>query len=285
MTGFLAGLGGKLAERWLSRLTLPGCLFLAALCLAFALGQEHAVDRHHLVEAASDWYEKAQGARPGTLAVAAVGTALTATLAGLGCRVVAHGMGWLWFDASENPLNKPIRDTEEQVGLYYRVDLKLLWPRLWLVLSPTVRNELRAAITAVDTAVGVGAWGVVYLVLGLWWWPAAVGGAAMLAVGLFMARERAADLAALMETAVDIGLRPVARSLGVTPPPASSPADLGRLVSPFLNKRAAVAASAGEGWVVVSQGTPKEIRRLKERQRKDAVPETSASPADAQFEE
>jgi hypothetical protein len=236
VTGFLSGLGGKLAERWVSLLTLPGCVFIAVTWLAFAMGQSHATDREHLVRTVSGWYENAQDARPGTLGAIAVGVALSATLAGLAARVVARGVRRMWFGTWPGAAGGQMREVEDRIDKYYRVDLQLLWPRLWLVLSSPVRDELRTVITAVDTATVMGAWGVGYLALGCWWWPAAVGGAVVYGTGWVLARERTADMAALVETAVDIGLRPVARSLGITPPPAGSPEDLGLQLSPILHK-------------------------------------------------
>jgi hypothetical protein len=250
VTGFLAGLGGKVVERWLSLLTLPGCLFVSAAWVASALGQSHATDRRHLADTVSRWYEGAQDTRPGTLGAIAAGLLVLAALAGLAARATGQMVMLLWFARWPGSLGRHIRDVEQRVSDYYQVDLEMFWPRLWLVLAPPSRKELRSVITAVESAGLVGAWGLGYLVLGLWWWPAAVIGAVVLCTGWLRARQHTVELAALVESAVDVGLRPVARSLGITPPPAASPAELGLLLAPVLHKRLAAppAVPAPQPW-------------------------------------
>ncbi|MGV9530944.1 hypothetical protein ACWDRM_27495 [Streptomyces cellulosae] len=248
MTGFLAGLGGKLAERWLALLTLPGCLFVAAAWVASGLGQGHALDRERLAGTVSRWYEGAQDTRPGTLGVIAVGLLLLAALAGLAARLIGHCVLLLWFARWPGSLGQSMRMLEKRVSDYYKVDLKLLWPRLWLVLAPHVRKELRTVITKVESATVVGAWGLGYLVLGYWWWPSSGIGAVVLATGWGLAQQGTSELAALVESAVDTGLRPVARSVGISPPPAASPADLGLQLAPILHKRLATAPPAPRRW-------------------------------------
>ncbi|MFH9038378.1 hypothetical protein ACH4FA_03255 [Streptomyces sp. NPDC017966] len=241
VTGFLAGLGGKVAERWLSLLTLPGCLFVAAAWVASALGQGHATDRKRLADTVSGWYDGAQDTRPGTLGAIAAGLIVLAALAGLTARMTGHAVLLLWFARWPRSLGRHMRNVEQRVSDYYRIDLEMLWPRLWLVLAPHIRKELRSVITAVESATVVGAWGLGYLVLGCWWWPAAVIGGVVLCAGWVLARQRTVEMAALVESAVDIGLRPVARSLGITPPSAADPAEVGLQLAPTLHKRLAAA--------------------------------------------
>ncbi|MFE7106925.1 hypothetical protein ACFU98_33445 [Streptomyces sp. NPDC057575] len=242
VTGFLAGLGGKVVERWLTLLTLPGCLFVTAAWVASALGQSHATDRKYLADTVSGWYAGAQDTRPGTLGAIAAGLIVLAALAGLTARMTGQAVMLLWFARWPGSLGRHMRDVEQRVSDYYQVNLEMLWPRLWLVLAPHVRKELRAVITAVESATIVGAWGLGYLVLGCWWWPAAVIGVVALCAGWVLARQHTVELAALVESAVDVGLRPVARSLGITPPSAASPAEVGLQLAPVLHKRLAATA-------------------------------------------
>ncbi|MGW1005014.1 hypothetical protein [Streptomyces sp. NPDC002520] len=51
MSGFWSGLTGKLAERWLTLLVLPGAFYLAAAVTAHTLGWTHALDLHRLTSA------------------------------------------------------------------------------------------------------------------------------------------------------------------------------------------------------------------------------------------
>jgi hypothetical protein len=53
--GFLGALGGKLAERWLTLLVLPGALFLAAATSAHTLGQSHSLDYQRLTAQITQW--------------------------------------------------------------------------------------------------------------------------------------------------------------------------------------------------------------------------------------
>ncbi|MGW2767425.1 hypothetical protein [Streptomyces sp. NPDC001275] len=80
-------------------------------------------------------------------------------------------------------LARPLRPTwigdrfagvEARVWAEYRVDLSFGWTRLWLVLPEETRAECATARAAFDASGGLAAWGVLYLALGCWWWPAAV---------------------------------------------------------------------------------------------------------------
>ncbi|WP_460307764.1 hypothetical protein [Actinocorallia aurea] len=58
MNGFWSGLAGKLAERWLTLLVLPGVLYLAVATAAHKLGWAHALDLGRLTTAISAWAKK-----------------------------------------------------------------------------------------------------------------------------------------------------------------------------------------------------------------------------------
>lgn len=55
MGGFLAELGKKLAERWLSLLVLPGLLYLGALAAAYTLGHRHPFDVGRITRQLDAW--------------------------------------------------------------------------------------------------------------------------------------------------------------------------------------------------------------------------------------
>jgi len=55
MTGFLAEVGGKLADRWVALLALPGLLYLAVATIAGTLGQAHALDYTVLGDQITRW--------------------------------------------------------------------------------------------------------------------------------------------------------------------------------------------------------------------------------------
>lgn len=55
MGGFLAELGKKLAERWLSLLVIPGLLYVGALVAAQTLGHRHPFDIGRITHRLDDW--------------------------------------------------------------------------------------------------------------------------------------------------------------------------------------------------------------------------------------
>lgn len=65
-----------------------------------------------------------------------------------------------------------IAAVDTRVWHAYGLDLTACWPRLWLIIPDTAREEVRASRLAFDTAATLTAWGLLYLPLGLRWWPA-----------------------------------------------------------------------------------------------------------------
>ena len=63
MTSFYSELGGKLAEKWLALLVLPGLLLASTATVAFALGHSHALDWNELVRRVDEW-ARSVGERP-----------------------------------------------------------------------------------------------------------------------------------------------------------------------------------------------------------------------------
>ncbi|MFE3760993.1 hypothetical protein ACFXPI_04405 [Streptomyces sp. NPDC059104] len=101
----------------------------------------------------------------------------------------------------------------------YGIDLAACWPGLWLVLPEEVRAELRTTRARFDAEVAGSVWACCYLVLGCFWWPAAVGGAAAGLVAWRRGRRAAAAHAGLAEAAVDVHLRRLAEEVGIALPP------------------------------------------------------------------
>jgi hypothetical protein len=96
MTGFLAELGTKLADRWMALLVLPGALLVAAAATADALGQAHALDLA-LLRARISALAAAPGAHsPGVLLLAAGGTLAASALAGLTAAALGSVISRLW---------------------------------------------------------------------------------------------------------------------------------------------------------------------------------------------
>ena len=117
----------------------------------------------------------------------------------------------------------------------YGLDLNAAWPRLWLVASDTVRAELGAARDAFSAASRLTAWAILYLVLAIWWWPAAVIALITGATAIVRARLATGNLADLIESAVDLYGRDLAAQLDQNLGGPLAPA-VGRLLTTQMRK-------------------------------------------------
>ncbi|GAB3835407.1 hypothetical protein ACFPIJ_50965 [Dactylosporangium cerinum] len=104
---------------------------------------------------------------------------------------------------------------DARVHRAYAIDLGAVWPRLWSVSSAELRADLGAVQDAYAGAARLQGWGLLYVTLGLWWWPALLVGAGTLVAGHARGRAAAGVLAELVETAVDLHGRDLANRLGI----------------------------------------------------------------------
>ncbi|MFE6818799.1 hypothetical protein [Streptomyces sp. NPDC057677] len=325
MTTFLATLGGKLADTWVSLLVLPGLLYLSVASGASVLGHRHALD-HGLLTARIDALAGDPAAlAPGTVIV--FGVLLLVAAAGVSRLAAALGAGverlWLgdwpaplrpaaraltrrraarWeaadaahrgavtarallaasdrrgaaaWDASgttgsattpedpaapstlgqapadptassivgrppEDPaaldtvglnearnriaLTRPARPTwmgdrliaaDARVHRTYRIDLVSAWPRLWLLLPDTAHAEVQAARSALTASTRRAAWGLLYVLPALWWWPAGLIALVTWTGAWRQGRVAVHEFAELVESAVDLHGRDLAAALGI----------------------------------------------------------------------
>jgi hypothetical protein len=105
----------------------------------------------------------------------------------------------------------------------YGLDLDFIWPRLWLVLPDSTRAEINAAHGGFATAIFTLVWALLYLVLGMLWWPAALAGVVIGWVGWSRARVRITTLTDLVESALDVHGRDLAIIFGVADPTSAGP--------------------------------------------------------------
>ncbi|MHC3390929.1 hypothetical protein ACLQ2E_15895 [Streptomyces lavendulocolor] len=292
MNAFLAELGKKLAERWVSLLVVPGALFVALAAAGSALGHRHALDRRLLgraVEELATHYDR----RPVSAVLLFVAVLAAAAVAGLLARALGtvverawliSGPAWLtgrlvrrrqdrWTDAASRAaagrsaaaeesaadraalaeernaiaLTRPARATwigdrlrgvGVRVHAQYGLDFPFAWPRLWTLLPEACRNDLIAAREALAGAATQSGWGLLYLCLGLVWWPAAAAGAALMLLGWRRGREAAANLADLTEATVDLYAADLALLLGVDLPSGHVTPAVGRQLSERFRKGA-----------------------------------------------
>ncbi|AVH54857.1 MULTISPECIES: hypothetical protein [Streptomyces] len=128
-----------------------------------------------------------------------------------------------------------MRAAGERVHRAYDLDLTAAWPRLWLCMPDMARAEIATAQSAFASASRLAGWGLLYLVLAVWWWPSAV--IACVTVGAAWQRGRAATaaLAELVESAVDLYGRDLAQALGLSCPDEFTP-DHGASLTRMLRK-------------------------------------------------
>jgi hypothetical protein len=101
-----------------------------------------------------------------------------------------------------------------RVNHQYGLDVPFSWPRLWLLLPDLARSEIRDARDSLTAAATLQAWGLLYLLLGVVWWPSGVCGAFAVLLGWRRGRAAAAALADLVESAYDLYSRDLAGALG-----------------------------------------------------------------------
>jgi hypothetical protein len=128
---------------------------------------------------------------------------------------------------------------EARVRAEYGLDLPTAWPRLWLVFPDSTRASLQDAYSGFAANVTLAAWGALYLLLGIIWWPAAVVGLVTVWSGWERGHEAIDVLASLVEATVDVHGRDLAAALGLVAPDVTTlePAT-GQMVTRLLRKGA-----------------------------------------------
>jgi hypothetical protein len=128
-----------------------------------------------------------------------------------------------------------LRAVDERIHRSYRLDVSAAWPRLWLLIPETARTELAAAHDSYTAAARLTGWGLLYLTVAIWWWPALLIAAVTGVTAWIRARAATAVLADLVETTVDLYGPELARQLGITCPDLLTP-DIGHAVTIAVRK-------------------------------------------------
>jgi hypothetical protein len=97
----------------------------------------------------------------------------------------------------------------------HHLDLVAVWPHLWLILPETTRAEITAARQALTRAISLTAWALLYLVLTVWWWPAALIALGLAVAGWWRIRAATDTYALLLEAATRLHAGDLARSVGL----------------------------------------------------------------------
>ncbi|MBF9127667.1 hypothetical protein I0C86_01445 [Plantactinospora sp. S1510] len=125
--------------------------------------------------------------------------------------------------------------SDVRVHSSYSIDLVTVWPRLWLILPEAVRGELTAVQDRCTSAARLAGWGLLYVVLGMFWWPALVIGLVVLLVSRHRARLAVGVYTDLVESAVDMYGRRLAAHLGLACPGRLT-AEIGAEITAILRK-------------------------------------------------
>ncbi|MCX5064671.1 hypothetical protein OOJ91_02150 [Micromonospora lupini] len=276
MNAVIASLGGKLAERWLSGLALPGLVFVAMAAAAVRLGHAHWWDLRLLRQEVDRLALGPPSRSTGSALLIVLGVVLGSVVAALAAQSLERLVVALWtqdwgragealsrrrrrlwnaaMDHYENALRDKARllrsadatgalpDTQAlaracdriavteperptwigdrmlatavRVRACYGLDLAAAWPRLWLLLPEETRAPLAVAQADFAAAARRVGWGLLYLALGLLWWPAAVVGLGLAVAGWRQGRGAVSVLADLVEAVVDLHVRALGAALG-----------------------------------------------------------------------
>ncbi|MGW1735928.1 hypothetical protein [Streptomyces sp. NPDC001999] len=275
MDGILSDLGKRIADRWFAFLILPGVPFAATVIVAWAMtpsGAAHALDLDILVRRLDTLGATAQtikGIVSGCLLVA--GVAVVAVLVrelslivnrlwlgrtAILCRLMRPGIRRrrrLALDTARRggyalpERYLPHRATwigdrfalvDERVAAQYGVSLARVWPRLWQLRDDRTPKVVSAAWDDYAAATVRVAWALPYLVISLFWWPAAPLGLALVLLGWSQGRRGADDFCVSCEAAIDVQLRRLAHIVGVPLPHKRVTTAEGRQIDGILAKGA-----------------------------------------------
>ncbi|KAK1179711.1 hypothetical protein B7755_017110 [Streptomyces sp. NBS 14/10] len=103
MSSFLAGIGTKLAERWVNALLLPGLLWTALLAAALHLGQTHPFAADRLSTWLNQLATRPAAHAPGTVVLAASASLLAASGVGLLASALGGLVERLWALPADQP--------------------------------------------------------------------------------------------------------------------------------------------------------------------------------------
>ncbi|WP_024875971.1 hypothetical protein [Saccharomonospora piscinae] len=298
MNTLIASLGGKLAERWLAGLVLPGVVFVAVGAVAVWLGHSRWWDLRLLGHELNRFATGPLARENGSVLLVALSVVLASTVAAAAAQSLQRLVVALWtndwsrlggaltrhrqrrwtaaMDSYETALRdkalrlrspdthtEPVPDTQAlaracnrialteparptwigdrmlaaagRVQAGYDLDLASAWPRLWLLLSEDARGPLVLAQNDFASAARRVGWGVLYVGLGMLWWPAALIGLGLCVMGWRQGRSTVSVLADLVEAVVDLHVGALSATLGHTTNGTFTTAD-GHAVTLLLRK-------------------------------------------------
>lgn len=268
MSDLLTELGKKLTDRWLTTLLLPGLLYTTAALYGYLTGHHHALDPTYLTTQLTH-HTQTLNHHPVAITVTITLILLSATTASLTAQTLATLIHraftakaprrWLlhrrrtartrlthqhprpparYLPARATPIGDHFHLTGQRIDTEYGLDTTLTWPRLWLLLPETTRSIITTATSDYRTATTTTAWGLLYLTLGILWWPATLAGTLTLTLGYRHAHTTSTTLANLIEATIDTHQHTLADALGIPLPHHRITPTEGARINDILNKRA-----------------------------------------------
>ncbi|MEU4652098.1 hypothetical protein [Nocardia fluminea] len=129
-----------------------------------------------------------------------------------------------------------LRSVDDRVRRGTGLDLTTTWPRLWLVLPDAARAEVTTVQERCGSAARMPVWGLAYLAVGGYWWPALVPAVWALLVSRRRIRRAVGVYADLVEASIDLYARDVANQLGFELTGRMTPA-IGEQLTEVLRKQ------------------------------------------------
>ncbi|MFI7870003.1 hypothetical protein [Streptomyces salinarius] len=140
-SGFLSALGGRIAERWLAALALPGLLFVSAVTTAVVLGHGHWSDLGRLRDRLDTLADSPASHSAGSVVLVAAGVLAGAAVTGAAAQSLGTGVELLWCAEPHGPVLRRLADRRS---------------RRWRAADAAFRTALvtagRARITGADDA-------------------------------------------------------------------------------------------------------------------------------------
>ncbi|MEU6866189.1 hypothetical protein ABZ924_23505 [Streptomyces sp. NPDC046876] len=265
ITGILAEVGRHVSSRWFRSVLLPGLLLVLLAAAGRHLGHAHALDTGSLavrLDALAGRWRSAPVRAAVDLAVLLLAAGLAGTVAG----VLGRALERVWLYPGEwgagrrrrralraaerrdgavveaylprRPtwMGDRVRLVEARIRAQYWFDAAAAWPRVWLLVAEEVRAPVVAARATFAEAVTLAGWGCLYLLTGLWWWPALIAGTCVALAGWRRSRAALEEFTTLIEAVLDLHHRALAEALGVPLGPSGITETEGRAVDDILRK-------------------------------------------------
>ncbi|WP_409235584.1 hypothetical protein [Streptomyces sp. PA5.6] len=150
MNPLLATLGGKLTERWLNLLVLPGALFLAAAAAGTTLGHRRWNDVDELRTTLDDLAVRPALDHTGTAALLVALILLTATAASLAAQFLGGAIEQYWLRYARDPLSHALVARRRRTWTRRERELDAAYPTTHPHADPGANTTVNA--TANSTA-------------------------------------------------------------------------------------------------------------------------------------